>query len=141
MADLSALMGRDEFDLEAGGETYRCTPKTADDYVEIEKFILERRPDPFSLIAKIPASMPAEERDQLRSELLAMATRSALVSPHELLEYMSSASGIAHQIYLQTRKSRPEMNLGKAYDLVMTLGLQNASNAAAKATQVEALKN
>lgn len=139
---LNALLGTDESTATVDGTTYTLTPKSIEDYAEIDSFILSRRIDPLSLIGNIPSGLSSAERQRIIDAMIDRATRARMVMPIEIQEYFSSITGISHQLWLALKTNHPEINcLEKATHLVLKMGFEEAINAAAASRQEAEIKN
>jgi len=100
------------------GRTYRLSPLTLADYGEIENRILAKRPDPLAVVREKFDGLTESQQQFLLGRAYDRAAAAQLVTAEELRQWRDTPEGICYRFWLMVRKSKPEITLEEASELL-----------------------
>lgn len=131
------LVGTKKITREFNGKSYSFSVRVLDDHAEKEAYILALKPNPFTILDKLPPETSARTREIVEARAVAEAMRPAFVSRREEAEFDNSLHGLAWGLWRALRDNHEEFGLlpdgktsafvnpaGKAYGITPAEGVQ-----------------
>ncbi len=107
-----------ETEIVIDGTAYRLMPLKAKHYAQIERRLLELRPDPLEAVRQRLDGLP----EHLQRHLVGLAydrlLRGARVAADELWEWMNGHEGTCYVLWLSLRENHPDLTLEDCRGLV-----------------------
>ena len=124
-----------EATLTIAGRDYRMSPLRLRDWGEIERRILDTRPDPLDLVLSKLDGLPLEQQRELLSLAYDDARQGRRLTANELRQWLATPEGQVVQFWLSLRQHQPALTLEDAERLLLlagseTLAEQQATNLA-----------
>ncbi len=114
---------------EVEGRTYRFAALTTRDYGEIERRILQLRPDPLEALAARARDLPEVALRRLAELAYQDLRRGPLVRYEELCEWLESEAGLRFRTFLSLRHDQPGITEPEAADVLDALRRQGPRQA------------
>jgi hypothetical protein len=104
--------------IELDGKSYRLSPLKAKHYAEIERHILQSRPDPLEAVKSRLEGLPEHLQRHLVGLAYDQLLRGPRVAADELWQWMNSREGACYALWLAVREQHPEVTLEECRRLV-----------------------
>lgn len=137
MDGISNLVGVKKVSREFNGRTYSFSLKVLADHAEKEEYLLSLKPDPFAVLAKVPADMDPQMRAAIADRITSAALKAQFASRIDESEFDASLHGLAWGIWRALRDNEEDFGrlkkgeepvfttpLGVGYSLTVAEGIQ-----------------